>query len=97
MLNCQVGDLAIVIHDEISENIGLIVKILGPSNWNYGERWGFVWRASLSSPIKAHQYDDNNKIIGTVIATDWADFADKDLKPIRGISKKEEIKIEEMA
>jgi hypothetical protein len=63
-MNCCVGDLAIVIRAEFSENLGKLVRVRAPLGWEW---WGgfnekvFVWEVAALSLAGAIRYLESDK------------------------------------
>ena len=90
-MRCKPGDLAVIINDDLNENIGMVVNVICMTNKDdygelfYGEEWEVV---ALRYPIRCLSSDD-----GSVVSlNDGEPFAmfDKNLRPIRDQEGKDE-------
>ena len=83
MLNCQVGDLAITVDAELTENIGKIVRIgaaVGYREWSCFVRPVFLWEVEALGPECPLRYQVGS---GPVTAKMVGEVSDMFLKPIR--------------
>lgn len=83
MLNCQVGDLAITVEAELTENIGNIVRIVaagGYREWSYFVRPVFVWQVEALGQECPLHYQMGSAPIGTAMTGEVPDMF---LRPIR--------------
>jgi hypothetical protein len=82
-MNCKPGDLAVIIRDRITENIGLLVEVQDDldSHWQDDPcpHWLVV---SRGKPLLSRLYDDGAPIGEFEYAMD-AYVPDADLRPIR--------------
>jgi hypothetical protein len=83
MLNCQVGDLAITVEAELTENIGNLVRIVaagGYREWSDFVQPVFVWQVdALGSECPLH-YQIGSESIETAMTGEVPDMF---LRPIR--------------
>jgi len=86
-MNCKPGDLAIVIGDDDDQNVGRIVRVVGPAKWVDGSAW---WCSVEGAPLLVRQYDDYER---TYLANN-ADIYDDRLRPITGLPLDEETPVE---
>jgi hypothetical protein len=83
MLNCQVGDLAITVEAELTENIGNIVRIVaagGYREWSDFVQPVFVWRVEALGPECPLRYQIGSESIETAMTGEVPDMF---LRPIR--------------
>ena len=80
-LNCQVGDLAIIVEAINPENIGAIVRVIA-AHPDQSELWkepvDFLWTCTSNKPIA---YESEGKIFYRTIGPS----PDSRLRPIRGL------------
>ena len=83
MLNCQVGDLAIAVDAELTENIGNIVLIVaagGYREWSDFLEPVFVWDVEALGPECPLHYQVGSRSVTTKMAGEVPDMF---LRPIR--------------
>ncbi|MCD8505322.1 MAG: hypothetical protein LRY53_00895 [Burkholderiaceae bacterium] len=83
MLNCQVGDLAITVEAELTENIGKIVRVVaavGYQEWSYFVRPVFLWEVEALGAECPLYYQVGS---GPITAKMVGEVPDMFLKPIR--------------
>ncbi len=83
MLNCQVGDLAITVEAELTENIGKIVRVvaaLGYQEWSCFVRPVFLWEVEALGPACPLCYQVGS---GPITAKMLGEVPDMFLRPIR--------------
>ncbi|SKC78449.1 hypothetical protein SAMN05445504_2395 [Burkholderia sp. CF099] len=88
-MNCKPGDLAFVVRDEHSVNIGRVVRVVGPARYIgassvFGPAWYCV---TEGEPLLVMQFDDPS----TTFWLDEADIFDQCLRPISGVPVNDEI------
>lgn len=84
-LNCQPGDIAVLIYDNyFPEDIGKLVEIIeeGEHEWDGEVQFNWYCR-SLGGPFKVRIYDDENLFTGLIEDDTEAHIPDAWLKPIR--------------
>ena len=69
-LNCKPGDLAVLVRAHLSENLGLICRVIGPSS--FGPGW---WHVEFSKAIRW--------ISGPRCLSHVGECQDSNLRPIR--------------
>ncbi|WP_175681161.1 hypothetical protein [Burkholderia cenocepacia] len=83
-MNCKPGDLAVIVRDDIPENIGRIVTVVGPTELDGSEGPGFWWDVVAEGQLPlAFNYHDSvpGRIEGYAMDVE---HLDSDLLPISG-------------
>lgn len=94
-MNCKPGDLAVIIHSDMPENIGAFVEVLEPRFPEQGEtdtrpQW---WIKSKTPLLGCDPFDPTHT--PDCFGIDDGFIADANLKPIRGLGIKKTVVINE--
>lgn len=83
-MNVKPGDLAIVVWDDIAENIGRIVLVEGPAELDGSEGPGFWWDVIAKGQPVAYNYHGSTpgSINGYSLE---AEILDSNLRPVSGL------------
>jgi hypothetical protein len=91
-MNCNKGDLAVVVSSAFEENIGLFVEVLGP--WLPGQCGidsmfddGHLWRCKAKGEIRY------TSVLGEVVCLSEGPIPDRCLRPIRPGQKASDKKV----
>lgn len=84
-MNCKPGDLAYIVRDPYPENLGHIVRVLGPGRWITD---GSAWLCETAgAPLRVM---DADKPWVSGMDTEF-DCYDSDLRPISGVPIEDEV------
>lgn len=91
-MKCEAGDIAVVISNRFSGNIGTFVQVIEAVNFpGFGVLWKFK---NASRPLLLGTYDDPFAFVQVTATTEenQALLRDEDLHPIPGLKKETAIK-----
>ncbi|WP_316150456.1 hypothetical protein [Cupriavidus sp. BIC8F] len=78
-MNCKIGDLAFIVRDEHPENIGRLVRVVGPARWVSDPA---AWHCEVEgAPLRMRQIGRPWESIFDITG----DCCDADLRPISGV------------
>ena len=95
-LNCKAGDLAVVISDEpgCEDNIGRIVKVLGPSSlFDANAGWWSIQPVD-QQPWTCIQPIQGGKWVEVFRSSGRVSIEDRCLRPIRGVKPADQVRVQ---